>query len=343
MERVVIRAVIALSAFAAIASAAGLARAAEPKAPLWTIEAEPWPCARFVEALAREVELACDASGSACHVAAVKDTPTMRAVLVCAADASKPWTVSATTIDGDEIWTLTLEGDLEERLRKGALWIARTPVPEPAAPPPVVRSSPPPSAPPAAEAPEPPPAPEVEPPPAENGGLTLEAFYRVGGQRTQATGARGAGFLHGTGLTRLGLSVAVANESSVNQTSTDNGYWITTSSVSGWTAEAGAIFTVGAPWSDHVGGIALEAGVAAGTRSGEKTSCGQVSCTGAPTGGWVTESFASPYLSGAAVLQIPTHLPLGTWTSAKLTWDPLYYGTSQFFFTFSVGFSWRAW
>ena len=196
MERVVslgLRGLLALAALAGATTAARSASAADAgsaggaRAVLWTIEAQPWPCSRLVAALAREVELACDASGGACHVAAAEDPPILRAVLRCSADDSTPWSLSAEAMDGEEVWTLSLGGDVEERLRKGALAIARTPAPEPTAPvAPVApsRSAARRRAPP--EAPLPPP--ELEPDAPENGGLTLDTSFRVGTDGTRATG-----------------------------------------------------------------------------------------------------------------------------------------------------------
>jgi hypothetical protein len=335
VERLVIRGVSVITLFVAAVSVARHAHAAERREPLWWIEAEPWPCTRYVAALAREVELACDASGSACHVAAREDTPTMRAVLACAADGAKPWTLSALTNDGDEVWTLTLEGELEERLRKAALWIARTPVPEPPPAPPVVRGTSPPAVLPESPTPEPPTEAEPPPPP-QAGEPSFDGFYRVGGPGTVGAGVRGAAFLRGS--TRWGVAAAVAKESSKQAAGG------TASTRDGWTTQVGAVFAVGAPSSDRVVGIALEGGLAVGTRNGQNVT---TTCTPVPdcntTSTRTSDAFVTPYFAGSFVLQIPTRLPINSWTATTVTWDPLYAWSSQFFFTFSVGLSWRAW
>jgi hypothetical protein len=359
VERVVtagMRGVPAFAAFAILTFPAPPARAGEPQAALWTIEAQPWPCARFVADLARDVELACDASGGACHVAAAEDPPTLQAVLGCTADTSKPWTLSATTMKGEELWTLTLDGDQEERLRKGALWIARTPAPLPPAPP-VIHTAPAPFVAPRDEPRAPPPESDVPEP--EQGGLSLEAFFTAGTGGTHGTGVRGAGFFHGTGATRRGFSLSVASDSTSYTSNpvplfsnalgpTTSG--TTTSSRSGWFAQAGAIFIAGAPWTDSVAGFALESGLAAGTRSGLNSTaiCTQQSDFGGcarsyATSSWTTESFVTPYAAGTFILQVPSHLPLNLFTSATSTVYPFFYRNAQLFFTFSVGVSWRAW
>ena len=118
----------------------------------------------------------------------------------------------------------------------------------------------------------------------------------------------------------------------------------------GWTGRAGAIFAMGAPWVDKAVGLALEGGIAAGGRSGTTltesctpSSSERMWCIPSATRAVSTrETFASPYASIALVLQVPTRLPLNLWTSTSAEWTALYYGSSQLFFVFRLGVSWRA-
>jgi hypothetical protein len=138
---------------------------------IW-VDAQPWTCAGEIGPFARHVQLACDALGGACQVAASEKQAEYRATLAC--EAPESWQLELQRIDGTEVLTLALDGDREARLRKAAIWTAHASVGEPpprkraaaAAPPPlpaepddppvVVVAPPPPS--------EPPPPPPVAAP-----------------------------------------------------------------------------------------------------------------------------------------------------------------------------------
>jgi hypothetical protein len=98
-------------------------RAATTQPVTWWIETRPWTCSAQAGPLAREVQLACDATGR-CAVASDERSADRRAVLVCADDG---WTLEARDASDQPLWTLTLgTTDDDARLRKAGVWIARS-------------------------------------------------------------------------------------------------------------------------------------------------------------------------------------------------------------------------
>jgi len=102
----------------------GVARAQDEERVSWWLEARPWSCSRWVAPLARMLELACDAGGGTCGIAASAGHAGRRAVLRCD-DLPGRWTVEAySNASGERLWALDLDGDEHERLRRAAAWIA---------------------------------------------------------------------------------------------------------------------------------------------------------------------------------------------------------------------------
>jgi hypothetical protein len=102
-----------------VAALAAMTTSARADSLRWELATDGDAC--DLARLAREVQLACDALGSQCGV--VTDAPAHRAVLRCPSDG--PWTVDAYDAAGRVAWTFALEGD--DRVRRAAIWIARTP------------------------------------------------------------------------------------------------------------------------------------------------------------------------------------------------------------------------
>ena len=126
-------------------SAAGAATA---KPVRWWIETHPWTCGAEAGPLARQVQLACDATAR-CAVASDEGSAERRAVLVC---GDEGWTLEAQDAAGQVLWTLALgTTDDQARLRKAGVWIARSegegPVDLPPSRTPTIARSPPPASP----------------------------------------------------------------------------------------------------------------------------------------------------------------------------------------------------
>jgi hypothetical protein len=218
----------------------------------YTIEAQPWSCASFVGPLAQEVQLACDASGAPCTIAPPQEQADVVLRLVCQ-DAG--WSLEAIQ-NGQRIWAVALGGEPHERLRQAGLWAARA-VEDPGSLPP---GRPMPTVVPAA-----PPSPTWSPPPPiarhdvrddhSASGLTfalgavslsqgdpfsLEHVFMMGARATAA---------FDVGPVRLGGAVSYS--------STRPNLYPTLIGI----AELGGIVSIGAPWTSHVVGVALEGGV----------------------------------------------------------------------------------
>lgn len=102
-------------------SSAGSAATAKPTT--WWIETRPWTCGAEAGPLARQVQLACDAT-SRCAIASDPNSADRHAVLVCG-DAG--WTLEARDANDQPLWTLALGAtDDDARLRKAGVWIARS-------------------------------------------------------------------------------------------------------------------------------------------------------------------------------------------------------------------------
>ena len=67
-------------------------------------------------------DISCDAVGG-CKVAADERSAARRAILHC---SEETWVLEAQAAPGQKLWTLELDGEKEDRLRKAAVWIART-------------------------------------------------------------------------------------------------------------------------------------------------------------------------------------------------------------------------
>ncbi len=114
----------------------GSARADTPQARWW-VEARPWTCSAQTGPLARQIQLACDAT-AACAIAPNEAAASRRAILRC---GEGEWTLEAQDVAGRSLWSVALgAGDEEARLRTAAVWTARSlgsdllPVLEPATP-----------------------------------------------------------------------------------------------------------------------------------------------------------------------------------------------------------------
>lgn len=120
----------AVSGTLLLAPAAG---AAEP-ASFW-IEAHPWTCSQHVAPVARELNLACDAAGGACNVAASETSADRRIFLKC--DETK-WTIEAHDAKGVRLWSVDVTGDVSDRARSAAVFAVRAETGErlPSPPPP---------------------------------------------------------------------------------------------------------------------------------------------------------------------------------------------------------------
>jgi hypothetical protein len=135
----------------------------------WWVDTRPWACTRWARPLAEEIQLACDA-GAGCTIAPDGRSATRRATLVCGSD--EHWALEARDRNGRVLWTLSLDGSHEDRLRQAGVWVARSDMPD--LPPLSAESSPtPPGLPPelgelpdSPTEPPPPVAPPVPPPPA---------------------------------------------------------------------------------------------------------------------------------------------------------------------------------
>jgi hypothetical protein len=115
---------LTLAVFGLISVAWSSAGRAAPANPLtWWIETHPWTCSAETGPLARQVQLACDATGR-CAVAGDERSADRRAVLVCGDDG---WTLEARDAKDQPLWTLVLgTTDDDARLRKAGVWIARS-------------------------------------------------------------------------------------------------------------------------------------------------------------------------------------------------------------------------
>ncbi len=214
--------------------------------------------------LAREVQLACDALGNQCTV--VTEEPARHAVLRCPGQG--PWTVDVYDAEGRLAWTFALDGD--DRMRRAAIWIARTPAAAPAAAEAPGFSPPASSPPPASRPPISPDAPPTQPPapallvPGESRAPATHVSPRPWGLLGAARIVSGTGFgpaLGGlaqvgwlVGPPELALAIDVAAERSL---ASPNGY-------SEVAARVGAGASYGAPWGRLPVGVSVEGGAIAG-------------------------------------------------------------------------------
>jgi hypothetical protein len=98
-------------------------RAAPPNRITWWVETHPLTCGAQAGPLARQVQLACDATGR-CAIASDEPSADRRAVLVCGDDG---WTLEARDAKDQPLWRLALgTTDDDARLRNAGVWIARS-------------------------------------------------------------------------------------------------------------------------------------------------------------------------------------------------------------------------
>ena len=120
---------------------AATAHAEEPSPRvLWWVEGRPWSCSDLVGPVARQVELACDASRQRCGIATNRAAASRIASLACAPEG-QGFRLDAEDPAGHPLWSVALAGDEETRARKAAMWIARADTDGPlldAVPPPAV-------------------------------------------------------------------------------------------------------------------------------------------------------------------------------------------------------------
>jgi hypothetical protein len=319
-----------------------------PARRVW-IEARPWTCDHQIVALARDTELACDALGGRCQIAASEVEATHRAVLVC--DSAVRWTLRIETSDGQPVVAVRLVGDREERLRKAAMWIARTEDDGPAAGPPSGGVAPPapgppsppapalrvPSAPAASPARDPATVwadePDFPPPPKPKerraGGLALDATFGVTNS-SYVDSFRGlhASMVFPAGPFHVGPVGAYDQASSFADGYAGIGHL---GGRAGW----------GAPFSDRIVGLWLESGVAWGTRPNagvgfhlRGTSFGP---DNAPT------DFVTPYGRAEVMLQLPLKAPLRPYVAVAGTHAINEFGEGVQSALFAAGLAWRAW
>jgi hypothetical protein len=329
----------------ASASPSAPAPALAPARRVW-VEARPWTCDHQIVALARDTELACDALGGRCQIAASEEEATHRAVLVC--DSAVRWTLRIETSEGQPVVAVRLVGDREERLRKAAMWIARTEDDGPTAGPPSGSVAPPAPAPPAPvlrvpSAPAASPArdpstvwadePDFPPPPKPKkrraGGLALDATFGVTNS-SFVDSFRGlhASIVFPAGPFHVGPVGAYDQASSFAAGYAGIGHL---GGRAGW----------GAPFSDRIVGLWLESGVAWGTRpnAGDGyhlwgTSFGS---DNAPT------DFVTPYGRAEVMLQLPLNGPLRPYVAVAGTHAVNEFGEGVQSALFAAGLAWRAW
>ncbi len=206
-----------------------------------------------------------------------------------------------------------------------------------------------------AELPPPAPAPVVldvprdpppDPPPiAEHPGVgvALTAFSGYG--LNQLDDGIHAMIVAGAGSRRLGASIAVSREES----------WAgDVRSARGTAVRAGAVLSIGAPWSRGIVGFVGEAGALAGTVQGIKSvtsggcngsaacACDSVSCS-AEVGRQTRWRFLVPYASFAMILQIPLRSSLRPFLSLTHLISLDFEGTPTFTGLAELGVSWLAW
>lgn len=332
-------------------------------AKIW-VDARPWTCASEVGPFARHVQLACDAVGGGCEVAASEKKADYRAALACA--DKEAWTLVLTESNGTEVFTLALDGDREQRLRKAAVWVAHASVGEPpparrarpsAAPVPVDPPADPPAAKPEAAKPEaakpeapavvvaaaPPTVVVVAHPPAPDatqdkaapkkeemrGGIALSGFAGPTSRRNVIAGGRAyAAF-------PLGAGFALAPTFNYARSVIDHG--------GGNLFLGGAMIGWGAPFGGRWIGFSIEGGAGAsvggdddherGARWGEEWR--EVRGGHAGTG-------PSAYGRAAVTLQIPLDFPVRPFVSVAGTHVSNQLGQSAQTAMLDVGFAWRA-
>jgi hypothetical protein len=317
---------------AALLVLAPIARADEGATVSWWVEARPWNCSDLVAPLAREIELACDAAGGICRIARSEAEATQYAVISCT-EGEAPWNLDAEGRDRRRLWSVALEGDRDERLRKAALWVARGEDDRGS----VAASVAPPAAPPA-----PPASPAV--PAAEstardaadtsqtptNGGLAFSAF----GARTtyvnsflMLAGARVLAATRLAGGARLGLGLDAEHSVADGLHGYGGGYNLTA-------GHLGAVVGFGAPWTDDWVGVSGEAGVAK-AKGNYSDGC----CSSASQLAYTTDK-TSAYLKLSLIAQWPRREGLRPFLGAS------YIASDQLldqWVTLDLGAAWSLW
>ncbi|MDB5214097.1 MAG: hypothetical protein JWO86_2024 [Myxococcaceae bacterium] len=109
---------------AASASARGTTATAR-----WYVETTGASCKAERSAFEHEIQLACDAVGGSCGVAAAPTDAGLRAVLDCSG-GDDAWSLVTRTSGGTVLATLDLSGPHDDRLREAAVEVARDATPE---------------------------------------------------------------------------------------------------------------------------------------------------------------------------------------------------------------------
>ncbi|HSO34615.1 MAG TPA: hypothetical protein VLT33_18905 [Labilithrix sp.] len=102
---------------------------AAPPAAQWYVEIVGSACQSQRTAFEREITLACEAVGGTCRLSASPKEAELRAILDCTGP-SEAWTLETRTIEGTVIEKIELAGESSDRLREGAVEVARDAAPE---------------------------------------------------------------------------------------------------------------------------------------------------------------------------------------------------------------------
>jgi hypothetical protein len=327
----------ALAVVSALAVFLASARAdadVSPKTRAIWIETRPWTCAHEASAFAREIELACDAAGR-CRVSPTEADATHRAVLIC--ESTERWILRAES-GGRTEFTLALTGEREERLRKAAMWMARTEddseslEDRPAQVPAVVKPSRTtvtvtraPEAHREADAASKEEAEKGDKSPKKRSGLDLSVTFGIANAR-YADSYRG---LHGALLFDVG-PVRIGPAASVNQMFRDGSAGTAGERFHAADIQtAGARVGIGAPFTDAVVGVWAEGGILWGERSSTEAAPGL--------------EIMNPFARAEVVLQAPFDFPVRPY---------IYGGGMQTFGRLEesmqsamagAGLAWRAW
>jgi hypothetical protein len=341
------------------ATVSTVVRADEPVRPrrVW-VETRPWTCSRELPRFARNVELACDAVGGACEIAASAAEATERATLYC--DGRDTWRVELAGALRGETLTVTLPGDREQRLRRAGMWVARLQAaPEPA---PVAEPSPE-TPPPETETPAvvpdiaEPSAPPVDADAAKqitkttrhariesHLGVALSAFTGVTNGAPGVSGFRGEVAIPLSHGFYWGPNVAYAEFSAADWA----GPWNWAGQDAGRGVLAGGIVGWGAPYDDFWVGVALGVGGGAtwGTSAAVAFSsvpCPVAGCAPSEAGAVKEGGQGTAYGRVAVTLQLPIKSwpvrPTLSLTGTHLTNE---LGSSAQMAALELGLAWRA-
>jgi hypothetical protein len=176
--------------------------------------------------------------------------------------------------------------------------------------------------------------PALDPQTHPNGGLSVDSFL-LGSVSGVLQGSYG---LRVTAVTRVGTGTRLGGSAALVNDATDAG-------ASGW---AGVLLAWGAPWTNHIVGFAMDAGVHVARMTGQSnlgtvqpSLCQPGSCfNGVPTR-WTSEA---PYVAATLILQVPLRRSSfrpyfgHTFLASE---NPL--GSFAFGITLNAGVAWQAW